>query len=267
MKKNIKILILIWIVFLLNSCFWYKLVKVEEIENNKNEVIKQEKKVYEPWTIWYRLHREEQEKTEENTKQETSSWKIEENKEKQEDKKEENKQEKWFKYSSLATIEDFWDPIKKWNWVISSKNYNLYIFKDNSPILENIDSSNLKEFFSYHEDEDIEDLTKYISSMYNIFYRNTARTIKKDKWFTFFVIHAEKDKYIYEKHYIDLKKKLHWILFLDKWNLWEVKNIKEKLEKLKEKNTELKQITDFSEIPSANKIFSEIVNKDNFEEK
>ena len=267
MKKYINIILVFIVVFLLNSCFWYKLVKETEIENNKSkDLVKTEKKVYEPWTVGYRLHMEEQKKLEQEkqeNEEKTSSWEIEE--QKKDDKKDEEKNNE-FKYSNLAQISDFWDPIKKWNWVISSKNYNLYIFKDNSPILDNIDTSDFREFFSYHKDEDIEDLTKFIASEYNIFYRNTARTIDKDKWFSFFVIHAVWDNYIYEKHYIDLKHKLHWILFLDKWNLGETKNIKEKLEKLKQKNTELKQITEFSEIPSANKIFWEIIKKDFSEE-
>ena len=265
MKNKItKILVLVLSIFLLNSCFWYKIVKIEEDNWNTSEKNKQitEKKEYEPGTVWYRLHQQELAKKqnsfsweleEKTTEEKTNSWSL---------KEEKNKEKKEIFLSKLSEIEDFWDPIKKSNWVISSKNYNLFIFKDNSPILDNIDKDNLKEFFTYHKDDEIEDLTKFIWNQYNIFYRNTARTIWKNKWFTYFVIHANKDSYIYEKHYIDLKNKLHWILFLDKWNLWETKNISEKLEKLKEKNTELKQITEFSEIPSANKIFSQIVDMD-----
>ncbi len=263
-----KIFITFLLVFLLNSCFWYKLVKIEEEKNDSQKQENVEKK-YIPWSIWERLHKarlegknsqekikEEEKNNKEDSKQEEKNltWSLEK------ENKEENK-EKNFSFSQLSEIKNFWEPIKKANWVISSKNYNLFIFKDNSPILENIDKDNLKEFFTYHKDKDVEDLTNFISNSYNIFYRNTARTIQKNKWFTYFVIHENNWNYIYEKHYIDLKNKLHWILFLDKWSLGEVKNIKEKLEKLKQKNSELKQIKEFSEIPSANKIFLEIVNK------
>jgi cell division protein FtsI/penicillin-binding protein 2 len=261
-NKILNFFVLLITIFLLNSCFWYKIVKIEEIDQKKEKEEKiEEKKEYEPWSVWYRLHQQELEKQQNNSswsldldkKEKTNSWSLEE---------EEKQEKKQIFLSKLADIEDFWEPIKKSNWVISSKNYNLFVFKDNSPILENIDRDNLQEFFTYHKDDEVEDLTKFIWNQYNIFYRNTARTIWKNKGFTYFVIHANKWNYIYEKHYIDLNNKLHWILFLDKWNLWETKNISEKLEKLKEKNTELKQITEFSEIPSANKIFSQIVQMD-----
>jgi hypothetical protein len=74
---------------------------------------------------------------------------------------------------------------------VSKVNYNLFVKKENFNIDKENFQENSKEFFSYHDDEETPDLTKYIKNQYNIFYRNTARTLPKKAGFTFFVIHAE----------------------------------------------------------------------------
>ena len=273
LKKIFSILIM---VFLLNSCFWYKLVKEED-----KKVEKKEKVVYEPWTIGYKLNKqkkknnpevedEKMEETENNKEEKKFENKEEKNLKKQnkDDKKEEDnkkeniKEEKKvdFDYSNLSKIPEFWEAIVKWDWVVSKVNYNLYVTKENSKLLDDIDKENFKEFFTYHNDDETFDLTKFIRSKYNIFYWNTARTLPNNKGFTFFVVHAEGKNYIYEKHYIDLENKLHWILFLDKWPLEKADNITEKLESLKAKNKQLKEMNaNFSEISTTNMVFKKLL--------
>ena len=280
-KSFTKILILVSLVFLLNSCLGYKIVKEEE-----KVVEAPEEKTYQKWSVWDRFNREipkeeikeeEEKKVEEKIEIEEEIEKVEdkikeEDKEKQEEEKkiEENKKEKKvekkevekeiFDYSKLSAISEFWEAVVKWNGIISKINYNLYVKEETSDFLDDIDTENLNEFFSYNGDEEIKDLTKYIKNQYNIFYWNTARVLPWNKGFTFFVIHENKWNYIYEKHYVDLKNKLHWILFLDKWPLEKAENIEEKLESLKTKNKELKEMnSEFSEIPTTNIIFKKLL--------
>ncbi len=283
LKKISAILVMF---FLLNSCFWYKLVKEEgqkEVENTE------EKTTYEPWSLWAILHRDEinkqeEEQQKENIEDKDNDEKKEENKtkdeeekkdkiKKEEEKKKEDKKEKKeektekikeksnFDYSDLSKIPEFGEAVVRWNGVVSKVNYNLFVEKED---FDNIDGQNFKEnpkeFFSYHDDEDTRDLTKYIRDKYNVFYWNTARTFPNEAGFTFFVIHAQWKNYIYEKHYVDLKNKLHWILFLDKWPLEKAENLWEKLESLKAKNKELKEMNaNFSEINTTNMVFKKLL--------
>lgn len=131
----------------------------------------------------------------------------------------------------LPTSSIYWNPIEIWDWKITYSDVKwLEIEKVWELYLENNSDS----------------ITKFLASKYNwYFYWNTKRQFLWEKWLSFFVVRAEKEKYFYEKHYyIDW---FYWILSLEEWdfdseNSEKIKKLWELNLLLKEKNKDFKMI-------------------------
>jgi len=150
-------------------------------------------------------------------------------------------------YLGMPSSELFWKPLNVWDWEVTYSNIdNLKIIKEklNKDFLK---SSNIWK----------KDWTGYISknAYWHIFtymdYNN------KDVWVNFFVLRATEDKVIYEKHYLDYKHSLKWILKIKEFDRTDW-NVYKQMEKL---NSELKKESEnYKIVKTTDKLFKEIVN-------
>lgn len=124
----------------------------------------------------------------------------------------------------------YWHPISLWeNW---------FTYSDISWLEIN------KYSFSWELSCESEIVTQFLTKeIWTWFYWNTCRNIlpvkewEETKAISMFVIRLDWEKYIYEKHFLDMNKWLYWKYEIEKWT-WVGKDT------IWEKNTELKESND-----------------------
>jgi len=138
-------------------------------------------------------------------------------------------------YLNFPRSNTFWEMVTTWNNSFTySKIDNFNVEKRD---VSSIDCSNIT--------------TSLKDTVNGWFFWNTCRDIIKDKWIKFNVIRLDKDKYIYERHYVDYNNSLYGVFIIETWT-WVTKD------NIKAKNNELKAKT-FNSIDLVDNLFYEIV--------
>ena len=82
-----------------------------------------------------------------------------------------------------------------------------------------------------------ENITDFLEDSLNTwFYWNTCRKIEEDKWYSYFVLRLDWERYVYEKHYIIFKDLSYWVYEIETGTGVTKDTIAEKNTELKEKN-------------------------------
>lgn len=123
---------------------------------------------------------------------------------------------------SLPVGSTYWNPVDLWNGNVSYSDLKwLEISNYTFPSIS------------------CETLTKdLLDKMNTYFFWNTCRPIAENKWFSYFIIRLDSDKYVYEKHYYLSEKWIYWVQELATWEWVTKDNLWEKNQELKDKNGE-----------------------------
>jgi len=124
--------------------------------------------------------------------------------------------------NSLPVWSTFWNPISLGNGNIS--------YSD----LKWLEISNYS-FPSLSCETLTNDLSEKIGTW---FFWNTCRPIAENKWFSYYIVRLDWDRYVYEKHYYLSERWIYWIQELEFWKWVNKDNLREKNQELKEKNAE-----------------------------
>lgn len=134
---------------------------------------------------------------------------------------------------SLPSSNEYWEPNLLSDSTITYSNIsNFYLRKDSVDTIK------------------CDTLTDYLTEVYNYSYWNTCRDIIKDNSIWYYVLRLDWENYKYEKHYVDYKNWLYWILLLEEWS-----GITSQM--LQGKNSELKQQI-FDQVWLVDKLFKEL---------
>lgn len=122
---------------------------------------------------------------------------------------------------------NYWSPIMTWESWFTYSNVSNFEVSKNAQINE----------------VTCENFGDYLSKNYTWYFWNTCRPIYEDSFWVN-VLTLTWDKYKYEKHYIDKKYNLYWVVLLESWEWLKQSDMQAKNEELKTKNYEIISKTD-----------------------